>query len=142
MALRDFDSMFAHLMNDTLYDAVRVVPYIGRSRFPNVDLYTRNNSNNSVVSVELPGLSKEDVTVVVRDNSLVIEGEKKQSHEEEDKNTYYYRENYYGKFRRVVQLPTDVDENNITAKFENGVLNIELPKKQEVEPESRTIHIS
>ncbi len=82
------------------------------------------------VSVELPGMTEEDIEVTLDDDMLTISGEKKSEHEEKEEN-YYYMERSYGSFRRVVPLPCSVDEEKVTATFKNGVLNIVLPKAAE-----------
>jgi len=80
-----------------------------------------------VVRVELPGVSKENVDVTVRDNYLVVKAEKKEEIEE-DREHLHVSERIYGKFERVVPLPADVDPEGAKATFQNGVLEIRLPK--------------
>lgn len=82
------------------------------------------------VAVELPGLDEDDVSVSLADRRLTISGEKKAEREDNDRNTYR-RERAYGSFRRVVDIPGDVDVDNIEARFSKGVLTIDMPKTQE-----------
>lgn len=82
-----------------------------------------------VVKVELPGVKKEDVEVLVRDNNLIIRGEKKEEREEKTE-TYNRIERVYGKFERVVALPAEVKLEGIKAEFKDGVLEIRLPKEK------------
>ncbi len=84
--------------------------------------------NEFVVKVELPGVKKEDVDIVVRDNYLVIKAEKKEEVEEERQHVHL-RERVYGKFERVIPLPPDLDTDNAKASFKDGVLEIRIPKK-------------
>ena len=84
--------------------------------------------NEFVVKVELPGVKKEDVDIVVRDNYLVIKAEKKEEVEEERQHIHL-RERVYGKFERVIPLPPDLDTDNAKASFKDGVLEIRIPKK-------------
>ncbi len=84
--------------------------------------------NEVVVKAELPGVKKEDVEVIVRDNYLVIRAEKKEE-VEENKQQVHIKERVYGKFERVIPLPPDIDTENAKASFKDGVLEIRIPKK-------------
>lgn len=92
------------------------------------------------VSVELPGLDEDDVSVSLSDRVLTISGEKSAEKEDRDKNAYK-RERAFGSFRRVLEVPGDVDIDNINATFKKGVLSIELPKTQESQQKVRRIPI-
>lgn len=85
------------------------------------------------VSAELPGLKPEEVNVELKEGSLWISGEKKEETEEKGK-TFHRIERHHGQFRRVVQLPGAVEEEKVEAKFENGVLTVNVPKSEEVKP--------
>jgi len=78
--------------------------------------------------LDLPGMKKGDVKVEVHDGSLKVSGERKQELQEE-KDGYSRYERSYGSFSRVVRLPQEVDENQISAKHEDGVLKIQMKKK-------------
>ena len=93
------------------------------------------------VSAELPGMDKDDINVELDDTALTIRGEKKEEHEEKEKDCYR-REQCYGAFHRVVSLPTEVDANSAKAKFKKGVLTIALPKLEEDRSAKKTIEIS
>jgi len=84
--------------------------------------------NEFVVKAELPGVKKENVDVVIRENYLIIRAEKKEEHKEEKQNVYV-SERIYGKVERVIPLPPDVDVENVKASFKDGVLEIRIPKK-------------
>ncbi|WCR58374.1 Hsp20/alpha crystallin family protein [Wolbachia endosymbiont of Ctenocephalides felis wCfeJ] len=81
------------------------------------------------LSLELPGISKEDVDISMSGDNLIVKGEKKYDNKSEDKQ-YYHRERYYGSFYRSVQLPANVDQDKISANFSDGVLNISIPKSE------------
>ena len=84
------------------------------------------------VDVDLPGVKKEDIKIDVRENTLVISGER--NFKEEVKEEDYYRvETRFGKFSRSFTLPENVDMENIEASTDNGVLEVVIPKlaKQE-----------
>lgn len=83
-----------------------------------------------LVKVELPGVSKEHVQVVTRDNTLTIRGEKKE--QQEFKGVNHHRiERAYGSFQRSFTLPTNVKSDKIEATFKDGILSINLPKAEE-----------
>jgi HSP20 family protein len=85
------------------------------------------------VSVELPGLKPTEVTVEFKDGNLWIAGEKKEEKEEKGK-TFHRIERRHGEFRRMIQLPSAVDEAKVEAKFEHGVLMVSVPKSEKVKP--------
>jgi HSP20 family protein len=92
------------------------------------------------IVAELPGMKKEDIKVTVHNGILEIQGEKKIEKKDEDKNRRYSRvERRYGSFVRRVAVPQDVDPSKIEAKFENGVLEIEIEKPQA--EQAKTIQI-
>jgi len=98
---------------------------------PAVDV--SEDKDNIYFTVEIPGMSKEDVKVTMLDNILTIQGEKKQ--EKEDKNVNFHRlERSYGFFSRSFTLPAAVKADKIKAAYQNGILRIELPKAEEAKP--------
>lgn len=94
------------------------------------------NDKAYFVSVDLPGVKKEDIKVEVHDGKLSVSGERKS--ERSDKG---YVERKYGKFERIVTLPEEVDVEGIEAHFENGVLQLAIPKKELVKPKKVEIGI-
>lgn len=94
------------------------------------------NADNYKVELAAPGLTKDDFNVHVdEENNLVVNVEKKSEENEKAKDGRYLRREFsYSKFQRTLILPDDVDKENISAKVNNGVLEIELPKikKEEV----------
>ena len=98
---------------------------------PAVDLIEREDS--LVLKADLPGLSEDDVQVEVRDGVLTISGERKAEHEDKQ-NGYYRVERSFGRFSRSLQLPEGVDADRIGASFENGVLQVTIPKPEQRQP--------
>ena len=98
---------------------------------PAVDLIEREDS--LVLKADLPGLSEDDVQVEVRDGVLTISGERKAEHEDKQ-NGYYRVERSFGRFSRSLQLPEGVDADKIGASFENGVLQVTIPKPEQRQP--------
>jgi HSP20 family protein len=91
---------------------------------PAVDVFQR--SNELVVRADLPGLSPDDVSVEIGEDTLTIRGERKYDHEEEREGVYH-SERSHGTFYRVVQLPEGVVADNAKATFKSGVLEIVMP---------------
>lgn len=85
------------------------------------------------ISLDLPGLTPEEVNVEFRDGHLCISGQRKQVNEEKGK-TYHRIERTYGEFRRVIALGNEVDAEKIQAKYEHGVLTVTAPKVSAVQP--------
>jgi HSP20 family protein len=106
---------------------------------PNMDLTESERSYE--VCAELPGLNENDVKITYDNGVLTLSGEKSESKEDKNKN-YHMIERSFGKFRRQVKLPTDIDDNKIEAKFQNGILKIGLPKTKEKLAQTKEIHIS
>ncbi|MFW6323985.1 MAG: Hsp20/alpha crystallin family protein [Desulfovibrionales bacterium] len=81
------------------------------------------------VKAELPGMDPEDISVTVENNTLVIQGEKKEERSEKEENSVM-RETRYGSFYRTIPLPSQIKEEKIKASFKKGVLKITLPKHE------------
>ena len=88
---------------------------------PSVDVFEKEG--NLVIRAELPGVKQEDVDITVQDRVLTISGQRKEEQEQE-RDGYYVRERRQGAFRRSVMLPQGVDEGNIRARYEDGVLEV------------------
>jgi len=92
-----------------------------------------------VLRADLPGMSEGDVNVELDDNVLTISGERKSEHEQRSKG-FYRIERASGSFRRSLTLPEGVDADSIHANFENGVLEVQIPKPEQ--PKPRKVQIS
>ncbi len=112
--------------------------YLAEVWAPAVDIY--ETKDDVVVKAELPGMNKEDIKINIVDNSLVIEGEKKQEKEIKEEN-YYRVERRYGAFRRVIDIPVPVKTEGIEATYKDGVLEIKLPKKEEAKPKEIEVKV-
>lgn len=89
------------------------------------------------LTADLPGFKKDDIEISVEDGVLTISAERNEETEDTDKKgRYIRRERTYGSYKRSFDL-TEVDDDNITAKYEDGVLTLVLPKKQVPEIESK-----
>ena len=105
---------------------------------PVVDIY--DSEKAIVVNAELPGVSKESITLDVKENILTLKGKRK-SDEEVRKENYYRMERCFGTFERAFTLPSTVDPGKITANFKDGVLKIEIPKPEEKKPKQISINV-
>ena len=93
-----------------------------------------------VLKADLPGLGEGDVNIEVEDNVLTVSGERKAEHE--DKREGYVRvERSYGAFRRSLTLPEGIDPEAVIASFDNGVLEVRIPKPEERKPRRVAIQV-
>jgi HSP20 family protein len=109
------------------------------SWMPEIESFQRGDE--FVVRADLPGLEKKDVTLDVRDDALVIQGERSNEHEEE-REGYYSSERSYGRFYRVVPLPEGAIADSVKASFRNGVLEVTMKAPPHETTRGRRIEIS
>ena len=112
---------------------------IGRNNVwnPAVDIIEDNDI--FLIELDLPGFKKSDFTITVKEGVLTLNGERKRK-ESEDGEHYRYFERPVGAFERSFRLPEHVDGEKVKASYKNGVLKLELPKKEEARP--HTIQIT
>jgi HSP20 family protein len=100
----------------------------GGSAFsPKVDVI--ENETAYELHVAAPGLSKDDFNIELNDNFLTVSGERKFSNEKNEKN-YHSIETQYGSFSRSFSLPENIDSSKISAKYNNGILELSIPKDE------------
>jgi HSP20 family protein len=105
--------------------------WLTRGWAPPVDIHETDEA--LIVKAELPGFSKDDIHIDLHNNRLTLRGERK--HETEVKEEQYHRrERAYGSFQRSFQLPTTIDQDKVTANFQNGILELRLPKIEAAKP--------
>lgn len=93
------------------------------------------------VMVELPGVKQEDIQVSIEGDTLTLKGERKR--ETEVKEDQYHRiERSYGRFERSILLPSVVDASRVKAAYRDGVLEIQLPKKEEAKPKEIKVEVA
>ena len=110
----------------------------GRRWIPATDLV--EEGDHYVLRADLPGVGEDDVKVELEDNVLTVSGERKSEHEQR-KNGYYRIERASGRFARSLTLPEGVDADSIKARFENGVLEVTIPKPAERKPRRVAIDV-
>jgi HSP20 family protein len=109
-----------------------------RRWLPAMDLV--ETDEHFVLKADLPGLSEDDVAIEVEENVLTISGERKAEHE--DKREGFVRvERSYGSFRRSLTLPEGIDPEAVSASFENGVLEVRIPKPEQRKPRKVAIQV-
>ncbi len=105
---------------------------------PRVDISETDKA--FTIKAEIPDVSKDDVKVSVENGVLSIKGERK--HEKEEDGKKFHRiERYYGSFLRSFTLPSNVDGTKIKATFKDGMLDLQIPKTEEVKPKAVEIHV-
>ncbi|MFX0141781.1 MAG: Hsp20/alpha crystallin family protein [Candidatus Hodarchaeota archaeon] len=92
------------------------------------------------ITAELPGLDKGDIEITIHDGFLEIKGEQKKEHEEK-KDGYVRKEYHSSSYHRRFTVPENIDEGNIDAKLDKGLLTLKLPKKEEEKKEKKRIEI-
>lgn len=116
-----FSSLVDKFFNDSLTRS-------GGSTFiPKVDIV--ETAEAFEVQLAVPGLNKEDFNIELNDNYLTVSGERKFSDEKKDK-SYHSIETHYGSFSRSFSLPENVDASKINAKYNNGILELTIPKDE------------
>ena len=116
-----FSSMIDRYFNDSMTRS-------GGSTFvPKVDIL--ENEKSYELQVAAPGISKDDFKIELNDNVLTVSGERKFTNEKKDKN-FHSIETQYGSFTRSFTLPENVDSSKIDAKYNNGILELTIPKDE------------
>jgi len=105
--------------------------------FPKVDIF--ENKDHLVLEAELPGMTRDDFDLSFENNVLTLKGERKFEKKTDDGN-YHRVERSYGSFARSFTLPQTVTAEGAVAEFDNGILHISLPKREEVK--ARKIEIT
>lgn len=105
---------------------------------PSVDV--RESARELTFDIELPGVRPEDVELTAEKGVLTIRGEKRAGQKEEDETRYHVLERSFGTFSRSFQLPQGVQDDQIEAGFENGMLTVRVPKAPAQQPRKIAIN--
>jgi len=130
IAEKGFDKFFNEFTNNVEF------PF---KKFPRVDVADDEKSIRLIA--ELPGVKKEDVKILLENGFLTVSGEKKSEFEANEEINVFRNERLFGKFERKFELPEDINPDEITAKFENGLLKISIDKLVVEEPKERIIEV-
>ena len=139
--LTPFDRMFDQIINTQFPEIekqIGVKPFSGTA-YPKVNVYEWDTKVG--VIAEIPGLSKKDLSVEVTDGVLTISGDKQSTFDVKDAKVVR-RELKQSSFKRQFELGEELDGESISAKFEDGILSIEIPKKTPEKPKTNKVKIS
>ena len=149
MSARQFDSIFdsfrremERMMNRPWsYPVDWELPSLFESRDMRMAVYEMvDRGDRFEIQIEVPGIEKENVDVKATKYSVEISGKHSEKSEEKGKR-YLYSERMFRSFYRNVQLPEEIITSKVSAKVENGILKVDLPKKNPTEPESQTTKV-
>ncbi len=132
---KDFDRLFQGFMSPMRW----VEEARGEDMFPAMDVKERDGEY--VVVADIPGAKKEDIDVTLENGILTISAETKSETEEKEGELVLRRERRYGKYVRSLRLGTQVDEKNVKANYKDGVLELILPKAEEVKPKKIAVDV-
>ena len=105
---------------------------------PPVDVY--EDEHHVTLKIEVPGIEEKDIEVRIENNTMTVHGERKFEKEEKEEN-YRRVERQYGSFTRTFSLPQTVDQENVQADYDKGVLKIKLSKKAEAKPKQIKVNV-
>lgn len=125
-----FDKVFNSILNDADWQ--------GGSSYTRPLANVKETEENFEIDFAIPGFSKKEVNINLEENVLTVQGKKEENANDEQWNR---REFSYSEFKRSFTLPETVNQENVSASFKNGILNIMLPKKPVVKPEVKSIEI-
>jgi len=106
---------------------------------PALDVH--EDKDKFTISLELPGLKREDIAVSLQDGALVISGERKSEKVEEGVEVHR-QERFYGKFQRALTLPAPVAADKVKAQYKDGILTVTLPKTEEAKPKQIDVSVN
>ena len=134
--LEEMERRFEDIFGRSLLPTWRRLPLVERGWVPSIDVFEKEDKY--VVKAELPGMKEEDIDISVVGDTLTIKGERKTESEVKEED-YHCCERSYGSFFRSIDLPSNVDGENIEASYEDGILEVSLPKAAEVKPKKISI---
>lgn len=140
--LNQWPRLFDDILSRDVFDSALSNFSATDTTLPAVNI--KETDDHFEVEMAAPGMTKKDFKIELQDNTLIISSEKQDMREEQGKEQYTRREFSYQSFQRVFNLPKEVvDEDKIKARYDNGVLHLLIPKKEEVKKKpARTIAIS
>jgi HSP20 family protein len=137
---RDIQSEMNRLFDNFLGRPTATATGTGsRVWMPIVDLYETND--DLVVNFELPGVREKDISLSITGDVVTVKGERQFDQQLNDEN-YVHAERAYGKFERSIRLPMSVQAERVRATYRDGVLEVSLPKAEEVRPKEIKIDVS
>jgi HSP20 family protein len=126
---------------DIFEDFEKMMRGFEKDSFSKMSLDVYETDEAAFIEAELPGVKKEDIKVNVEDGVLTITAEKTIEEEEQKGRKYFTREIRYGSLKRAFELPEYLNDEEIKAKFKDGILKIEIPRKEEEVKKNKKIDI-
>ncbi len=123
---------------DRLFEQSLMPPRLAETDLLDTAMDMYETDNEVVIKLTAPGVQPDDLEVTVEAGTVRIKGEVKSEENIEDAN-YVRRERRFGRFQRVVSLPSDVNPDAASADFENGLLTLKIPKKEEMK--AKTVQV-
>jgi len=112
----------------------------GEDLIPALDVSEKDDAY--VIKAELPGVQKEDIAVTLENGVLTISGESGSEKEEKEEGRVIRQERRYGRYVRSLRLGAQIDDKNVKASYKDGVLELILPKAEEVKPKKIAVDVS
>ncbi|MHB8345852.1 MAG: Hsp20/alpha crystallin family protein [Acidiferrobacterales bacterium] len=132
----DFDNLFEGFFRPLRWQEEPV----NEGLVPRLDVV--ENDNEFIVHAELPGVKKEDIHITLEDSVLTLDAESKSETEEKEGSRVVRQERRYGKYVRSMRLGKEVDGKKVKANYKDGILELTLPKAEEVKPKKINVDVS
>lgn len=132
----DIDRMFQGFLSPLRW----VEEATGEDLFPAMDVKERDDA--FIVVADIPGAKKEDINVTLENGILTITAETRSEKEEKEGERILRQERRYGKYVRSLRLGTQIDEKGVKASYKDGVLELTLPKAEEVKPKKIKVDVA
>ncbi|KUJ83498.1 Hsp20/alpha crystallin family protein [Microbulbifer flavimaris] len=134
-SLMDLDNMFEQMLSPSRLGGEAKEGFFS----PRIDV--RETEKSYEISAELPGVTKDDISVTLEDGVLTLEAEVHREEKQEEEGRVIRQERRYGKYMRSFNLGADVSESDIDASFRDGVLTLKAPKREVTQPRTQRIEI-
>jgi HSP20 family protein len=131
----DFNSLFENFLQPTRWAQEEASQGIS----PLLDVVERDNE--FIVKAEMPGMKKDDIEVSLENGVLTISAETKSETEEKEGDRVIRQERRYGKYLRSLRLGKEIDEKKVKASYKDGILELVLPKAEEVKPKKIAVNV-
>ncbi|GAA5136046.1 Hsp20/alpha crystallin family protein [Alloalcanivorax gelatiniphagus] len=135
---REFDNWFEQMLGDMAWTTPAPHAEPSAPFRPSIDIVEK--PDRYVITLEVPGLRRDDLSVELDGDALVITGRKEETRLN-DEDGYHYSERRFGRFQRLLTLPADADGDALSAAFDNGLLTLDVPRHENHPRSTRTIDI-
>jgi len=137
----DYEQEFQEMQQfiNSMVDSHLTRAKLGNFGYPRVNV--QSSEKYYLYEFDLAGVAKKNITLTIDENNLLKLSGKKENKKEEKSDKYIKQEIFYGSFSRMMQLPDDIDQNNIETKYDNGILKLTIGRKALKKPKSKTLQI-